>query len=248
MSLVRLIPDAEVLLGVPPEELAFYLLEAAQQSSSNGLMHLQVLHNEIGGTAGQAPAYPAAFHPKIEVALAEAWQWLENQLLIVRAPGINGTNGFRILGRRAAGLRTAEQFRAFRQGIAFPKELLHPAIAERSWIAIMRNEFDSAVLFAFKAVEVAVREAGSFAETDIGVALMRKAFHPRNGPLMRASDPVAEREALMQLFAGAIGSYKNPYSHRNVIIQEAAEAQEIVMLASHLLRIVDSRRPQVATP
>jgi uncharacterized protein (TIGR02391 family) len=181
-------------------------------------------------------------HQIIDVALAEAWQWLESQLLIVRAPGVNGTNGYRILGRRAAGLHTAEQFKAFRQGLAFPKDLLHPAIAERTWIAIMRGEFDAAVFFAFRAVEEAVREAGSFAATDVGVDLMRRAFNPTNGPLRRDSDPVAEREALMHLFAGAIGSYKNPHSHRTVTIQEAGEAQEMVMLASHLLRIVDSRR------
>jgi uncharacterized protein (TIGR02391 family) len=184
-----------------------------------------------------------ARHNEIEVAITEAWRWLENQLLLVPEPGINGQNGFRILGRRAAGLRTTDQFKRFRQGNAFPKELLHPAIAERTWISIMRGEFDAAVFFAFRTVEEAVREAGSFAVTDVGVDLMRKAFNPMNGPLRRDLDPMAEREALMHLFAGAIGSYKNPHSHRTVSIQDAPEVQEMVMLASHLLRIVDSRRP-----
>ena len=69
---------------------------------------------------------------------------------------------------------------------------------------------------------------------------MRKAFDPHNGPLTDTTLPKAEREALAHMFAGAIGSYKSPHSHRSVEI-DAEEAVEMIILASHLLKIVDSR-------
>jgi hypothetical protein len=74
---------------------------------------------------------------------------------------------------------------------------------------------------------------------------VRKAFDKTSGPLSDQQQPEAEREALSHLFAGAIGSYKNPHSHRTVTVNEATEAQEMVILASYLLRIIDSRRKPV---
>jgi|SRR5579863_7820928 len=97
-------------------------------------------------------------------------------------------------------------FNQIRAANAFPKALFHPTIADQVWSALMRGDLDDAVFKAFKAVEVEVRAAGGYAVTDVGIDLMRKAFNPKNGPLTRLSDPAAEREALMHLFAGAIGS------------------------------------------
>ncbi len=70
---------------------------------------------------------------------------------------------------------------------------------------------------------------------------MRKAFSPKGGPLTDQGAEVAEKEARAAMFVGAIGSYKNPQSHRDVNLNDPEEAVEIIMLANHLLRIVQSR-------
>lgn len=73
---------------------------------------------------------------------------------------------------------------------------------------------------------------------------MRKAFHPDNGPLTDTNAESGERRAMSDLFAGAIGAYKNPHSHRRVSLDDPDEAAEIILLANHLLRIVDGRRSE----
>jgi hypothetical protein len=49
--------------------------------------------------------------------------------------------------------------------------------------------------------------------------------------------------ALMDLFKGAIGLFKNPSSHRRVDFSDATEAAEIVLLADLLLRLLDKIEP-----
>ena len=119
------------------------------------------------------------------------------------------------------------------------KSQLHPTIAQKVWSNFLQGTYDSAVFEAFKAVEIAVRKAGDYTDADIGVPLMRKAFHVDSGNLTDQNQHPSEKQAKSDLFAGAIGSYKNPGSHRDVEIT-AEEAAELIIFASRLLRIVDS--------
>lgn len=215
-------------------------MQVASTNLQNGLVHRDVVIS-INPQAGQEEPYDRQRKPEIELALMEALHWLEVNALLLPAPGTNGQNGYRVIGRRGTKLIDREQFESFQRAASFPKALLHPSIADRVWIALARGELADAVFIAFRSVEEAVRASGGFEDTDIGVDLMRRAFNPDNGPLTDTTQPKAERESLMHLFAGAIGSYKNPHSHRTVTINDHIEAQEMVMLASHLLRIIDSR-------
>ena len=105
--------------------------------------------------------------------------------------------------------------------------LLHHAIERltcRPTMASMRGEYDVAIFQAMKAVEVYVREAGCFASNDLGVDLMRKAFHEDKGSLTDKSVEKSERQARSALFAGAIGSYKNPQSRREVNLNDSGRS------------------------
>jgi hypothetical protein len=154
------IPPAEVLLGLAPEEIAPMLLKFAASQRQNNIFEGNTV---IEAAIGRAKTTHQGAYPEREVktALHEAWQWLLVNSLIMPAEGANGAHGFRVLTRRGAALAGEQMdFKSFREAAAFPKSLLHPAIADKVWLALARGDLDDAIFAAFKAVEESVRKAG----------------------------------------------------------------------------------------
>jgi uncharacterized protein (TIGR02391 family) len=159
---------------------------------------------------------------------------------------INGQHGWMVLSRVGeAALERPDGFEQLRALRSFPKSLLHPRIADKAYAALQRGDHVTAVRDAFTDVEIYVREVADLTLDDIGTDLMRTAFHEKKGKLSDQSLPKSERESFAHLFAGAIGAYKNPHSHRAVTMDDLREAQRQVLLATQLLYIVDAAKARL---
>jgi uncharacterized protein (TIGR02391 family) len=226
--------DAQTVLALEPEELGRVLLEKFIQLSVTDYVRRDNLANDVLQDTG----YLQHERQQVAEAVMEAWCWLEHAGFIRPQPETSAQSWH--VSRRGRRVKSKSDFEAYRKASLLPMQLLHPTIAEKIRAPFGRGEYDTCVFIAFREIEVTVRRAGRFSPTDIGTSLMRKAFHIESGPLTDPTAVDAEKQALSDLFAGAIGYYKNPKSHRNVVI-EADEAVELICLASRLMKITEER-------
>jgi uncharacterized protein (TIGR02391 family) len=235
----QLVPDAPALLEVHPADLAGYMLEVLlslgpmDRGQWNRRNFCIQASQDYGNEHGQNAAVGAA--------CAEAWSWLESNWLICRHP--EQDNDWYIPTRKGQELRGHADVRRMLAAQELPQHFVHTAFARDVLPLFLQGRYDLAVFESFHLLEIGIRDAAGLGAELIGTALASRAFHPQTGPLTDMNAEPGERQSLMNLMTGALGSYKNPQSHRHVGL-EASEAREMVLLASHLLKIVDSRRPQ----
>ena len=233
--------ELEILLDLEPEELALhivgYLKEHAERRVTPDKFNFGTVFSEYSrGLPTNTHQERTNIH-NLYQALREAWSWLEANGLIVWSDDANGPNGSRVLSRRANRLNP-EELVLFKNASGLKKEHLHESIAHKVWSDFIRGNFDTAVFLSAKQVEVSVKNKSGIKDK-LGVPLMREAFR-KGGVLSDTSLDGGEQTARMDLFAGFIGSYKNPGSHRDVNMEDPLEAMQVVLFASHLLKIVDA--------
>ena len=234
-SITDLLPPPEDAVDLEREELAVLLLRHLVEVDRPPGLHLRNYFGspQVSDYCDEIP------DRKLTRALTEAWMWLEHEGML--APLVEHGRDWVFVTRLGHQLLSEQSWEGYRRASILTGFTLVPALVQKVLPAFHRGDYDAAVFQAFKEVEVQVRRAAELSNELLGVELMRKAFHPDEGALADASAVPAERQAISHLFAGAIGTFKNPGSHREVDVNDPQEAAEAILLANHLLKIVERR-------
>jgi len=234
--LEKYFPSPDIVLQLNPEELAIPLLRCLiyleEAKRDNDLLRENFF--------GLAVSEKFGGEQTIEVAKAitEAWLWLEREIMIAPRPE-PGAGSIVYITQRGRELAEQSDIKTYIRSNLIPAGVLDPRLASKVQNLFIRGDYDTAVFQAFKEVEIRVREKASLPQTLLGVDLMRTAFNHETGVLTDYGQAVPERQATSHLFAGAIGLFKNPSSHRDVNWEDPQECTELIYLANHLLRIVE---------
>jgi uncharacterized protein (TIGR02391 family) len=193
-------------------------------------------NNALRGLEAALGSSPQKDGEALLARVADAWAWLEAHALIGPHPRNTTSEWQRVTetGRELATDRNAVSKVWAEDRLAGDLDPL--LTSARSNFAL--GDYETAAFASMKAVEVSVREAAGLPNELVGVPLMRKAFAPKGGILTDPGAEGGEQQATADLFAGAMGTFKNPASHRTVQFDDAIEAAEVVQLADLLLRVV----------
>lgn len=239
-SLTVAFPSLADLEAAPLHDVAAVVLNYANAHAptfnrSNLVTGLADVYAKDAST--QLPHHERQQRARRIVAEAVAYLFTQNFFADDGEPGVSASHMVTRLGRT---VKTREDFSSYANAALLPRPLLRGDLAEIVMPLFLAGHYDDAVGAAFKRLEIFVRDNGGFSAEDYGVQLMRKAFG-EGGPLADSSPVKAERDALANLFAGALGYFKNPLSHREVGIGDARMAASRILFANELLALAHLR-------
>lgn len=221
-------PSPEQLRTLPTADLALIILgELSDQANVNSMLRgREQTHqrNDENDTAFLLERF------------SDGWAWLVAHGLIGPHPTQDPHHWVRVTDRGRNVLATGNTKTVLAEQ-RLPDDL-HPGLAQAQGLFVAGNS-DLAVFAALREVEVELRGRSGAANDMIGVPLARYALDPEKGPLADQRLESGERHALSHLFAGALGAFKNPTSHRIVDYDDPAVAAGIILFADLLLRLLD---------
>lgn len=221
-------PDVEAWQAADPADMAGVLLKDLQSFTSS-----MSAHNLVSTFREQSSRLGIADYQQRLGPLLEAYAWLQNHGLI--APNPNQPEDFDVLTRRAKTLDESG-FTGYRRMELGLYDVLDSRISQKVWGTYLRGDYDIAIAYAFKVVEVRMRERASLPTSDFSDRLVKKFFRKFEPPEGRSNDGLSATE---YLFIGALKRYRNEAVHEPQTIEDAQEALEVLLLANHCLRIVD---------
>lgn len=194
-------PDRDEAMAIAPEDLGYHalawLLNLERESPNtlhSRLFIAVVLSQELSrrspGPAVRSGQEAYASDPAYAERLDEMWDWLLAERLIAHDPG-QSQDFVRITaqGRQAA---ADPNFRERLRAVELLKRPLHPKL-EKVRRTFEEGDYDTAIHQAFKAVEVAVRDASGQSATAVGVDLVTQAFRKGTGLLAARRRPRPSR-------------------------------------------------------
>lgn len=230
------LPYADELLVLPVENVAMFLLKRIARKP-----HQAFRAEKFTGINGEVLPHGEGYRqPAVKAAISEALDWLYvNGLIVGHSDSHQREQGFFTISRKGLAIvKEVEPLRLLRTErlLSLP---LHPRIETKARIQFAIGAYGSAVFEAFRELEIRVRATGGYPAKTIGDDLMRLAFSPNGGPLSDPSLVFGEQRAVMELYAGAIGAFKNPLSHRVVDYDDPTIAAEQILFADLLHRMLD---------
>jgi uncharacterized protein (TIGR02391 family) len=227
----------EQIRQLPTEALGLLLLGHLARGNRDQLHMLDVMNAAYQGYVTEPD------RQLLWDRISDAVAWIESRGLVGPTVGLGSAQRVTARGREIAADADALTKLFAEDRLAGE---LDPALEAKVRLSFAAGDYETACFTAMKEVEVEVRKAGGFDNSRIGVPLMREAFKPDGGPLTDTDAEPGEQVATMELFAGSIGTFKNPYSNGTVDFGDPIEAAEIIQLADLLLRIVRRAKARIA--
>lgn len=169
--------------------------------------------------------------------LMEGWNWLECNGLIA---AWHGNPMYVNITRKGRAFLASPDTASLKRHTLLQAGIFHQELEGPIRSAFLRGEFRNAIEQAYSHLESRLRRCSPNPALT-AVPLARDVFKADGGTLTDPTLQPGEAKALADLFAGAMGWFRNLAAHRKLDATEA-DAIEALALASYLLRYLDMRQ------